>query len=126
MDIKVPQIAEGITSRTVIGILVKMGEEVQKDQPLVELETEKAVTPLPSPVAGRVEKVYVKEGDQVGVGQSLLAVATGSEATTASAAEGEGPSAHTPAPVSPAPTPVTPLREKIAEKMAFAWRTIPI
>ena len=54
MDVKLPQLAEGVESGTVVGILVSEGQEVKKDQPFMELETQKAVGSIPSPASGTV------------------------------------------------------------------------
>lgn len=75
MDIKVPQLAEGIESATVVNILVSEGERIEKDQIIMELETEKAIGPIPSPESGVVARIHVKEGDVVAVGQLLLSLA---------------------------------------------------
>ena len=73
MDVKLPQAGRRrADSGVVVGIFVKEGDTVAKDQPILELENEKAVASIPSPAAGVVEKVYVKSGDRVGVGQRLL------------------------------------------------------
>lgn len=72
MDIKVPSLAEGITSGTVVSILVEVGESVSKDQTLVELETEKAIAPLPATADGVVATISVAEGDSVSVGQTII------------------------------------------------------
>ena len=74
MDIKVPYLAEGVDSGTVVSILVKVGDQVKKDQTVIELETKKAVAPIPSPAAGTVTKILVKEGDEVAVGQALITI----------------------------------------------------
>jgi len=74
MDIKVPNLAEGISSGTVVSILVSEGESVKKDQSVMELETEKAVAPIPSPIAGTVTKIYVAEGDAVTIGQKVMSL----------------------------------------------------
>jgi pyruvate dehydrogenase E2 component (dihydrolipoyllysine-residue acetyltransferase) len=78
MDVKVPSLAENINSGIIVKIFVAEGDLVQKDQDIVELETEKAVAAIPSPVDGKVTKLHVKEGDEVQVGQVLLSL---SEAT---------------------------------------------
>ncbi len=49
MDVKLPQLAEGVESGTVVSILVAEGQEVKKDQPIMELETQKAVGSIPAP-----------------------------------------------------------------------------
>ena len=75
MDVRVPRLAEGVESATVVNILVSEGDKIEKDQVILEVETEKAVGPIPSPASGRVAKIHVKEGDEVAVGQVLISLA---------------------------------------------------
>ena len=84
MDVKLPQLAEGVESGTVVSILVAEGQEVKKDQPFMELETQKAVGSIPAPSAGVVTKIHVKQGMEVSVGQVLISIdaAAGSAAST--------------------------------------------
>jgi len=83
MDVKLPKLGEGADSGVVVGIFVKEGDAVAKDQPILELENEKAVASIPSAAAGVVEKIYVKAGDRVSVGQRLISLAGGGAATGA-------------------------------------------
>ena len=87
MDVKLPNLGEGADSGTVVGILVKAGAQVKKGQNLIELETGKAVTPIPSPSAGTVTSIRVKEGDKLAVGGLILSleVAAGAAQTAAAA-----------------------------------------
>src|SRR5882672_7579452 len=62
---------------------------VAKDQPVLELETDKATIEVPSSVAGQVKEVKVKAGDKVKVGQAILSVEDGASAPKAAAAEAE-------------------------------------
>ena len=71
MEIKIPNLGDGIDSATVISILVNPGDNVEKDQTLVELETDKAVAPVPAPAAGVLESVSISEGDTVSTGVTL-------------------------------------------------------
>jgi pyruvate dehydrogenase E2 component (dihydrolipoamide acetyltransferase) len=91
MDVKLPQLAEGVESGTVVNILVSEGQEIKKDQAFMELETQKAVGSIPSPSSGTVTKVHVKEGMEVSVGQVLISIETGSK-TAASEATNSAPS----------------------------------
>src|SRR5712691_4509004 len=75
MDVRVPRLAEGVESATVANILVSAGDRIEKDQVILELETEKAVGPIPSPASGQVAKIHVKPGDEVNVGQALITLA---------------------------------------------------
>jgi len=74
MDVKLPQLAEGVESGTVVNILVAEGQEIKKDQPIMELETQKAVGSIPAPASGIVTKIHVKEGMEISVGQSLITI----------------------------------------------------
>lgn len=73
-EVKLPDIGEGILHGTVVGVLVKVGDKVEKDQPLVELETDKAVVEVPSTAAGIVSKINVKENEEAAVGSVLVVV----------------------------------------------------
>ena len=77
MDVKLPKLGEGSDSGVVVGIFVKVGDTVAKDQPILELENEKAVASIPSSGAGVVDKVHVKSGDRVSVGQRLITLSDG-------------------------------------------------
>jgi pyruvate dehydrogenase E2 component (dihydrolipoamide acetyltransferase) len=72
MDLKLPKLGEGADSGVVVSILVKPGERVEEGQPILEMENEKAVAPIPATASGTVSKIRVKEGDTVSVGQVLL------------------------------------------------------
>lgn len=71
IEIKVPDIG-GATQVDVIEILVKVGEEITKDTPLITLETDKASMEIPSPVTGKVSKIVVKVGDKVSEGDVII------------------------------------------------------
>src|SRR5262245_7374390 len=74
MDLKLPNLGEGADSGTVVSIFVKEGDQLAKDQPVLELENEKAVATIPSNLAGKVTKIYIKAGEKISVGQKILAV----------------------------------------------------
>jgi pyruvate dehydrogenase E2 component (dihydrolipoamide acetyltransferase) len=101
MDVKLPNLGEGADSGTVVNLFVKEGDRIEKDQPIVELENEKAVATIPSTAAGTISKVFVKNGDKVTVGQRLISINDGGEAPAAA------PSAR-PAKAEPATRAVTP------------------
>jgi len=75
MDLKLPKLGEGADSGVVVNVFVKEGDTIAKDQPLLELENEKAVASIPASSAGVVAKVYVKPGDKLSVGQRILSLA---------------------------------------------------
>ena len=87
MDVKLPQLAEGVESGTVVNILVSEGQEIKKDQAFMELETQKAVGSIPSPSSGTVTKVHVKEGMEVSVGQVLISIESGSKTAAGGATD---------------------------------------
>ena len=97
MDIKLPRLAEGVETGTVVSILVSEGQQIQKDQPFMELETQKAVGSIPAPESGTVTKIHVKEGMEVAVGQVLLSIAPAGVSSAASAAVGGPAESPTPA-----------------------------
>ncbi len=74
MDVKLPNLGEGADSGTVVNLFVKEGDQIVKDQPILELENEKAVATIPSTGAGVVTKVFVKAGDKISVGARLVSV----------------------------------------------------
>jgi pyruvate dehydrogenase E2 component (dihydrolipoamide acetyltransferase) len=94
MDVRVPRLAEGVESATVANILVSPGDRIEKDQVILELETEKAVGPIPSPAAGQVAKIHVKPGDEVAVGQPLITLTQEDAAEKAPPAEKKAPAAE--------------------------------
>jgi len=71
-----PQLGESVTEGTIARWLKAEGDEVEKDEPLAEVDTDKVNAELPSPVAGRIEKLLVSEGTTVDVGTEILLVAT--------------------------------------------------
>jgi len=98
-EIKLPSLGEGIESGDVLEILVKVGDVIKKDQSLVEMETDKATVSVPSPVAGKILSIAIKEGDTVKVGMVLASI---------EAAEVAAPAPATAAPPAPAPVVVAP------------------
>ena len=89
MDLKLPQLGEGADSGTVVNLLVKEGDTVTKDQPILELENEKAVATIPSTAAGTVTQIFVKPGDKLRVGQRILSLGESGAAAAPPAAKPE-------------------------------------
>jgi 2-oxoisovalerate dehydrogenase E2 component (dihydrolipoyl transacylase) len=71
-----PQLGESVTEGTITRWLKAEGNEIEKDEPLAEVDTDKVNAELPSPVAGKIEKLLVSEGTTVDVGTEILLVAT--------------------------------------------------
>jgi len=88
IEVKLPDLGDGISSGDVLEILVREGDAIRKDQGVIELETDKATVEVPSPLAGTVIKVHVARGQSVPVGATLVtldAVPAGGEARPAAA-----------------------------------------
>src|SRR5271170_4747818 len=66
-DVIMPQLGESVSEGTITKWFVREGDVVTKDQPLLEIATDKADSELPAPTGGRVAKLLVKEGDVVAV-----------------------------------------------------------
>jgi len=94
IDFTLPELGENITAGDVLRVLVKPGDSLAKDQPVLELETDKATIEVPSSVAGQIKDVKVKAGDKVSVGQAILSVDdSGAPAAQQPAKKGAAPTA---------------------------------
>lgn len=71
-DFKLPDLGEGVHEGQVLRVMVAVGDQVREDQPLMEVETDKAAVVIPSPMAGIVEKVHVSDGQMVHVGDVMV------------------------------------------------------
>jgi 2-oxoisovalerate dehydrogenase E2 component (dihydrolipoyl transacylase) len=80
-EFKLPDLGEGLTEGEVVRWLVAEGDAIVLNQPIVEVETAKAVVEIPSPYAGTVVKLHAGEGDSLDVGAPLISVDTGGGAT---------------------------------------------
>src|ERR1700722_6758940 len=106
IEIKVPAMGESVTEATVARWFKKEGDAVSRDEPLLELETDKVTVEVPAPADGAIESISVKAGDTVQVGTILGAIAEGKAgAASAPAAKAEAPK-PAPAPQAAAPKPV--------------------
>jgi pyruvate dehydrogenase E2 component (dihydrolipoamide acetyltransferase) len=116
-DIKLPELSESTRTADVVKVLVKVGDAVALDQPLLELETDKAVFEMPSTEAGTVVEVLAQKGTSIEVGQVVVRVETaGAGAAAAAPAAAKAATAPAPPPnnppqsPSPAPEPSRPAR----------------
>jgi len=100
VDVKVPDI--GVEKALVAEVLVKVGDQIEPEQSIVVVESDKATVEVPSSVAGIVEAIQIKEGDSIKEGVVLIQVKTASAATSsepqAAPAQTEAPVATTKAP----------------------------
>ncbi len=130
LEIKVPTLGESVTEATVGQWFKHEGDAVARDEPLVELETDKVTIEVPAPVAGKLEKIAVKDGDTVEVGALLAMLAEGEAGKAAAAPKASEPKAEkadgeaTPAPPAsaapPAPSAAKLMKEGGIEPSAVA------
>jgi len=104
-QIKMPQLGESVTEGTVDKWLKQEGDFVKRDEPLVEVVTDKVNAEIPSPFEGKLVKIAVSEGETVRVGAVIAQIETGAAATatpSAPAKEKEAAASHTEVPPEPA------------------------
>ncbi len=90
-EFKLPELGENVESGTVAKLLVSVGDRIEQDQSVVELETDKAVVEVPSSVSGTVQDIHIQEGDDVKVGETILTVGEASGANEASQEDSSEP-----------------------------------
>src|SRR5689334_4916144 len=76
-ELKLPDLGEGLTEGEISRWLVEEGQEVAEDDPLVEIQTDKATVEIPSPAAGKIARILVAEGQIVPVGTVLVVIGDG-------------------------------------------------
>ena len=116
-EFKVPELGENVTTGDVTRVLVTVGDTIARDQPVLELETDKATIEVPSSVAGVVKEVKVKTGDKVNVGAVVLTVDDG--------AAGNGGRAAAAAPAAEQPKEQQPRQKPAEQKPAQAAQAAP-
>ena len=99
-EVKLPEVGENVTSAVVANVLVQAGEEVTEGQPLLELESDKAVLEVAAPSKGKVQNLRVKTGDQVNVGDVVAEIEE-----DAGESEEPAPTGKSEAPPAPAEAP---------------------
>ncbi len=108
-DVKIPELSENVNSADVVKVLVKVGDAVALEQPILELETDKAVFELPSTEAGTVTEVLTEKGQSVKVGQVVVRVETEGASAVAPSPKPQAAAASAPAaPARAASLPLTP------------------
>jgi pyruvate dehydrogenase E2 component (dihydrolipoamide acetyltransferase) len=143
-----PDLGEGLTEAEIVAVLVREGDVIQEDAPLLEVETDKAQVEIPSPMGGRVDKIHVEPGQTVKVGAVLVTFADAVSGTVATRPDPgsvapppaaatprpvAGPSAAaTPPAVAPAappsrsgPVPATPATRRLARELGVDLRAVP-
>ncbi len=132
VEIKVPAMGESVTEATISKWFKKEGDAVKRDEPLLELETDKVTVEVPSPADGSIESISALAGATVSVGALLGAIAEGKAG--AAPAKPSAPKAEAPKPAAPAPAaapaapaaaaPAMPSAKRIAEESGIAVASV--
>src|SRR5256885_8022824 len=110
-DVVMPQMGESIAEGTIVRWIKKVGDQVARDEPLFEISTDKVDAEIPSPAAGVVSEIRVKEGETVPINTvvAMIGSAAAASATTAAPADKAASKPEPMAPVKavepPKPTP---------------------
>jgi len=97
-DVPMPQMGESITEGTITKWLKKIGDTVQRDEPLFEISTDKVDAEIPSPISGTLVEIKATEGQTVAVNSIVAVIGGAAGATSAPAAAPQADGASTPAP----------------------------
>src|SRR5262245_4014804 len=124
-DVVMPQMGESIAEGTIVRWIKKVGDKIDRDEPLFEISTDKVDAEIPSPAAGVVAEIRVKEGETVPVNSVVAVIGAAGEAVAAPAAPAPAPAAAAPAPASPRATPPPPSPSPQADGMTTAARPEP-
>jgi pyruvate dehydrogenase E2 component (dihydrolipoamide acetyltransferase) len=130
-----PDLGEGLTEAEIVAVLVREGEVIAEDAPLLEVETDKAQVEIPSPMGGRIEKIHVSPGQTVKVGAVLVTFADDGAPARPAAASGPAATprrapaavAARPAPVAapvPGPVAATPATRRLARELGVALQGV--
>ena len=130
VEIKVPAMGESVTEATISKWFKKEGDAVKRDEPLLELETDKVTVEVPSPADGAIESIVAQAGATVTVGALLGAIAEGkagsAPAAKAAPAKAEAPKAAPAPAAAPAKTdaPAMPSAKRISEESGIAVSSV--
>ncbi|MGE0268111.1 MAG: 2-oxo acid dehydrogenase subunit E2 [Candidatus Omnitrophota bacterium] len=91
LEFKLPEVGENISSGNVVSIFVSVGDTVKKDQDLLELETDKASLPVPSPVNGVIKEILIETGQDVEIGQVVMRIEEGTKSSQKTASSDNTP-----------------------------------
>jgi pyruvate dehydrogenase E2 component (dihydrolipoamide acetyltransferase) len=103
-SVTMPALGESVTEGTVTRWLKQEGDQVEVDEPLLEVSTDKVDTEIPSPAAGVLTKIIVAEDETVDVGAELAVIGGDGGAPAQEAPAAEAPAAEAPTPAAPAPS----------------------
>ncbi|HJF77506.1 MAG TPA: 2-oxoglutarate dehydrogenase, E2 component, dihydrolipoamide succinyltransferase [Brevibacterium linens] len=124
-SVQMPALGESVTEGTVTRWLKEVGEEVEVDEPLLEVSTDKVDTEIPSPYAGTLEKILAEEDDVVEVGGDLAYIGDGSGASSEDEAPAEAPAEEPAEEPAEAPAEEAPTEEAPAAEDAPAEESAP-
>jgi 2-oxoglutarate dehydrogenase E2 component (dihydrolipoamide succinyltransferase) len=129
IEIKVPAMGESVTEATISKWFKKEGDAVKRDEPLLELETDKVTVEVPSPADGAIESISAQAGATVQVGALLGAIAEGQAGSAAAAKPAAAPKVEAPKPVAPAPAPkadapAMPSARRISEESGISLSSV--
>src|SRR6185437_1389045 len=100
-EIKLQALKENVDTVEVNAVKVSAGDLVAKDQPILEVQADKAALDVPSPMAGRIAKILVKPGDQIAIGQVYCVIDSNGEAAVSPTGKAEAAATRAPEPVPP-------------------------
>jgi pyruvate dehydrogenase E2 component (dihydrolipoamide acetyltransferase) len=118
---KLPDLGEGLTEGEIARWLVAEGQEIAEDDPLVEVQTDKATVEIPSPYGGTVLQIVVAEGEVAAVGAPLVVIGEPGEAVDAAAPV---PTPKAAAPTSLQRVQATPVVRRIAEELGVELASV--
>ena len=119
-EVVMPQMGESIAEGTITRWLKKVGEAVERDEPLFEISTDKVDAEIPSPAAGTLQEVRFKEGDTVEVNTVVAVIGEGASAAPEAAPQQEAASAASAAPASQAAVSATAAPQPPAQQQPSA------
>jgi pyruvate dehydrogenase E2 component (dihydrolipoamide acetyltransferase) len=122
-EFRLPDVGEGLSEAEVVTWLVRVGDEVVTDQPIVELQTDKALVEMPAPATGRVRQLGAEEGTVLRVGEVLVVIDDGADPGVSDGGDGPAGPAAAPAPAAAGPAglpdgPAAPTAERNGKPLA--------
>jgi 2-oxoglutarate dehydrogenase E2 component (dihydrolipoamide succinyltransferase) len=118
-DVVMPQMGESVAEGTIVRWIKKVGDKVDRDEPLFEISTDKVDAEIPSPAAGVLSEIRANEGDTVPVNSVVAVIGTGAEASapsTAKAGPGASKPGAQPAKAADMPMPATTTTDGVAHE----------
>jgi pyruvate dehydrogenase E2 component (dihydrolipoamide acetyltransferase) len=113
-EFKLPELGENIDQGDLVRLMISPGASITEGQPVMELETDKAVVEVPSSIAGVVKEIRVKEGEKIKVGQVIFTVENGAGSTARASSPANQQAAAASAPAAAAKPAQTPMQPRVA------------